>query len=98
MTPDEIALALQRGKLEQACPVCGRWEAAGGHCSKCFRVMGPDDWYPNGDLGRRALARQTAAGQATTPLKRGRGRPGGVSGHDRAPAGPHGWEIGPPPA
>jgi len=67
---------LQRAKLEQACPDCGRWEAAGSYCSGCLRPMGPDDWYRNGDEDRRAVARQQAAGKATTPPKRPRGTQG----------------------
>lgn len=71
MTPDELALAHQRGKLEQSCPDCGRWEAASASCSKCFRAMGPADWYPNGDRTRRGVARQNAPREAQTPLKGG---------------------------
>jgi hypothetical protein len=59
---------LQRGRLEQAC-ACGRWEAAGAYCSGCLRPMTATDWYPNGDLIRRATARQMARSEARTPLK-----------------------------
>jgi hypothetical protein len=45
---------LQAGKLEQMCPDCGRWSAATHYCSWCFRPMGPDDWYRNGDQAQRA--------------------------------------------
>jgi hypothetical protein len=65
--PADVAKKLQDGKLEQACPDCGRWEAAGGYCSGCDRRMGPDDWYPNGLLSRRAVAREVAARKAQTP-------------------------------
>jgi hypothetical protein len=58
---------LQRGRLEQAC-ACGRWEAAGAYCSGCLRPMTATDWYPNGDLIRRAAARQMARQEARTPL------------------------------
>ncbi len=44
---------LSRGLLEQACPDCGRWEAAGATCSWCGRPMTGADWYRNGDLARR---------------------------------------------
>ena len=71
---------LQAGKLEQACPVCGRWEAAGYHCSGCGRPMGPIDWYRNGDKARRAVAHQRAAEIAATRVKRPSGRPRRVSG------------------
>lgn len=30
--------------LEQVCPDCGRREAAGGMCSRCFRAMTAADW------------------------------------------------------
>jgi hypothetical protein len=66
--PADVAKKLQDGKLEQACPDCGRWEAAGSYCSGCDRPMGPDDWYRNGDLTRRAVARQAATEKAQTPL------------------------------
>ena len=67
--------ALQKGKLEQACPDCGVWEAAGFYCSGCERPMGPADWYPNGDPDRRAVAHQKATEKAQTRVKRPRGRP-----------------------
>ena len=59
---------LQRGRLEQACPACGRWEAAGSYCSGCYRPMTAADWYPNGQPERRAAARQMARSEARTPL------------------------------
>uniref|UniRef100_A0A6M3ITY7 Uncharacterized protein n=1 Tax=viral metagenome TaxID=1070528 RepID=A0A6M3ITY7_9ZZZZ len=68
---------LRRGRLEQACPECGRWEAAGAYCSACYRPMGPGDWYRNGDESRRAVAHQKAVEKARTPLKGPRGRPRG---------------------
>jgi hypothetical protein len=67
---------LQRGRLEQACPDCGRWEAAGSYCSGCDRAMGPDDWYPNGSAAGRARARQKAPLAPRTPPK-GRLEPNG---------------------
>ena len=73
--PADVAKKLQDGKLEQACPDCGRWEAAGSYCSGCDRPMGPDDWYGNGDLTRRAVARHAATEKAQTRGKRPRGRP-----------------------
>jgi len=71
--------ALRHGRLEQACPECGRWEAAGAYCSACYRPMGSGDWYRNGDEDRRAVAHQKAVEKASTRVKRPRGRP-------RAPA------------
>jgi predicted Fe-S protein YdhL (DUF1289 family) len=76
MTTD-TADFLRRGRLEQACPDCGVWEAAGAYCTGCYRSMGPDDWYPNGDETRRAVAHQRAAEKAATRVKRPRGRPRG---------------------
>lgn len=76
---------LRAGKLEQTCPTCGRWEAAGRYCTGCGRQTGPADWYPNADLGertRRGAVRdnsQHRAGKSAIPLNRGRGRPGRVS-------------------
>ena len=44
--PVELLRALQDGRLEQTCPRCGRWEAAGWYCSWCFAPMEPArDWY-----------------------------------------------------
>jgi hypothetical protein len=60
---------LQRGRLEQSCP-CGRWEAAGAYCSKCYRPMGSADYYVNGDLKRRGAGRQEPPPSPTTPHKR----------------------------
>ncbi len=71
MTAEEIALAHQRGRLEQSCPACGRWEAAGGYCTACGRPMTAADWYQNGDQARRAVARQVEPRAAQTPLKGG---------------------------
>jgi len=73
--PADVAKKLQDGKLEQACPDCGRWEAAGSYCSGCDRPMGPDDWYGNGDEKRRAVAQDRAGEIAATRVKRPRGRP-----------------------
>lgn len=70
--------ALRMGKLEQSCPDCGRWEAAGLYCTGCRRPMGPLDWYTNGDLTRRSVAREKAAQIASTHVKRPRGRPRAV--------------------
>jgi hypothetical protein len=67
--PGHTADQLQRGRLEQSC-VCGRWEAAGAYCSGCYRSMGPEDWYANGDLTRRGADRQEPRGEATTPHRR----------------------------
>lgn len=71
----DLMVALREGKLEQACPTCGRWEAAGSYCSKCSRPMGPVDWYRNGDQDRRQSDARVAAEKATTPPKAPRGRP-----------------------
>lgn len=82
--PADVAKKLQDGKLEQACPDCGRWEAAGGYCSGCDRRMGSDDWYRNGLLSRRAVARQNAPSKAQTPGKGGPEQSGAAS-HAPAP-------------
>jgi predicted Fe-S protein YdhL (DUF1289 family) len=74
-----VAELFHAGHLEQACPDCGRWEAAGSYCAGCDRPMGPADWYSNGDLERRAVARQKAPQKAQTPLKGRRGRPRAAS-------------------
>lgn len=71
MNAEEIALAHHQGKLEQSCPDCGRWEAAGSYCSGCSRPMTATDWYRNGDATGRAVARQVAPRAAQTPLKAG---------------------------
>jgi len=73
--PADIAERLLARKLEQACPACGVWEAAGAYCTGCTRPMGPDDWYGNGDETRRAVAHQRAAEKARTRVKRAPGRP-----------------------
>lgn len=66
---------LRNSKLEQSCPDCGRWEAAGSYCSGCYRPMTAADWYPNGTKDARAVAHQRAAEIARTRVKRPRGRP-----------------------
>jgi hypothetical protein len=66
---------LAAGRLEQACPDCGRWEAAGAYCSGCRRPMGPADWYPNGTKDGRSVAQERAAEIEATRPKRPRGRP-----------------------
>ncbi len=65
MSPETAAL-LQAGKLEQCCPSCGRWEAAGWACSWCSRPMSEADWYRNGDEAERA-ARMPASAPANPP-------------------------------
>ena len=65
MTP-ETALLLERGKLEQTCRSCGRWEAAHFACSWCGRLTGPDDWYRNGNLAERH-GRMPASAPAEPP-------------------------------
>ena len=77
MIDGQTALLLERGKLEQTCRRCGRWEAAHHHCSWCYAPTGPDDWYRNGDMGERLARRpkdrpenppaEYAAGEATWP-------------------------------
>ncbi len=42
-TPETRKLA-ESGRLSQTCPGCGVVEAAGWHCSACFRPTGPADW------------------------------------------------------
>ena len=44
-------------RLEQTCPACGRWEAAGSFCSWCGRPTGPADWYANNDVEARRAHR-----------------------------------------
>jgi hypothetical protein len=74
------ATPLQAGRLEQTCPACGRWEAAGAYCTGCGRPTGPADWYANGDQAereRRGAVRDTLQARAAkprTPPKQGRGR------------------------
>ena len=43
--PADVASDLVAGRLSQRCPHCGTTEAAGGHCTACFVVTGPDDWF-----------------------------------------------------
>jgi len=70
--------ALRQGHLEQTCPDCHRWEAAGRYCSGCFRRMTEADYYPNQDhverAARGAIVDNAAARAArpATPPKRGR--------------------------
>ncbi|HEX5467077.1 MAG TPA: hypothetical protein VFW92_10440 [Candidatus Limnocylindrales bacterium] len=60
--PDRLLLA---GPLEQTCPDCGRWEAAGSYCSWCGRPMDEADHYRNakgdGDERERSRHRPTTA-------------------------------------
>ena len=72
MTP-ETAFLLERGKLEQTCPSCGRWEAAHFYCSWCQRPSGPEDWYRNGNLAERH-GRMPATPPADPPLEYRNGR------------------------
>ena len=67
------ALLLERGKLEQVCPDCGRWEAATFACSWCQRPTGPEDWYRNGNLAERH-GRMPATPPADPPLEYRNGR------------------------
>jgi hypothetical protein len=91
--PAAIAKSLQGGKLEQACPDCGVWEAAGFYCSGCDRPMGPDDWYRNGDETRRAVAHQKAAAIASTRVKRPRGRRGAALDSSASAATPVAYSL-----
>ena len=59
--PTAVSRALGAGKLEQTCPVCGRWEAAHWYCSWCLRPMCSGDWYRNCDLAERRRRRPTSA-------------------------------------
>jgi hypothetical protein len=59
--------------MEQTCPDCGRWEAAGAYCTFCYRPMTKADYYRNGDKKERlARAPQKPPVIPTTPLHRGR--------------------------
>lgn len=70
MTEADLFDLLQRGKLEQVCPGCGRNEAAGSFCTRCYRPTGPDDWLRNNDKAERD-ARLMAVETPYTPPKRG---------------------------
>lgn len=72
---------LREGHLEQTCPECGRWEAAGAYCSGCWHPMTASDYYQNGDQAERTRrgavrdddeARQKPAGEPRTPVNGGR--------------------------
>ena len=74
LIPDaETARQLERGKLEQTCRSCGRWEAAHFACSWCQRPTGPEDWYRNGNLAERH-GRMPATPPADPPLEYRNGR------------------------
>lgn len=40
---------------EQQCPDCGRREAAGAYCTRCYRKTGPEDWRDLSDGRKQAL-------------------------------------------
>lgn len=65
--PDDVADAVQRGRLEQTCRWCGRWEAAHWHCSWCTSPTGPDDWYANGDASERQSRLPTSPPASVPP-------------------------------
>ncbi len=69
----ETAKQLERGKLEQTCRSCGRWEAAHFYCSWCQRPTGPEDWYRNWNLAERR-ERMPATPPTDPPLEYHRGR------------------------
>ena len=70
-----VSRLFQDGKLEQACPDCGTWEAAHYYCSKCSRPMAEADWYQNGDQTRRQAALAEARKNHPAPSKAAPGRP-----------------------
>lgn len=58
---NEIDDLMRAGKLETTCPDCGRWSAAVWRCSWCYRALGPEHWYRNGDQAQRAARMPTTA-------------------------------------
>lgn len=54
--PAYLCRPLREGKLEQACPACGRTEAAGRYCSGCLHPTGPADWHRPPVSARAAAA------------------------------------------
>jgi hypothetical protein len=54
---------LREGRLSQACPSCGRHEAAGSYCSGCFRPMTAEDWQ-RGDVSEAQIAARRANGRS----------------------------------
>lgn len=66
----DLDARLRGRKLEQSCPNCARWEAAGPYCTGCLRPMLSSDWYRNGDVLKRSLSRQDRGRGARTPAKR----------------------------
>jgi len=58
---------LRDGRLEQCCPTCGRWEAAGPYCTWCSRPSDPMTWYRNADVVRRAAIRWTVPAESFCP-------------------------------
>ena len=56
--PADVAADLVAGRLSQRCPQCGTTEAAGGHCTACFVVTGPADWFRQEASDAQRAARQ----------------------------------------
>jgi hypothetical protein len=75
----------QAGRLEQMCPDCGRWEAAGFVCSWCGRPM-VEVVYGNQDLIERQ-ARMPKTAPTNPP-----------SEYDSPSTWPEGWGPFPRPA
>ena len=65
-TTDAMLLA---GRLEQTCPACGRWEAAGATCSWCSRRMTATDWYENKDGTNERARRMPTTAPADPPTE-----------------------------
>ena len=80
--PPEMAALLAAGKLEQVCPVCWTREAAGWHCTRCLRQMGPDDWR-RGERSEAQKAASSVLGRSkaeTGSYAQGNGAPAAVEG------------------
>jgi len=80
---------LRKGKLEQTCPTCHQWEAAGPYCSRCWAATGPDCWYGNGDQAERMArgaeqdrkADRLPPRTPAAPLKQGRKPRAAIGAH-----------------
>ena len=66
---------MERGKLDQVCPACGLWEAAGSYCTRCLFITGPETYYLKGDVAERQRRQSIAGKIGSPPATRGRGRP-----------------------
>ena len=77
----ETALLLERGKLEQTCPDCGRREGGHPYCSGCFLPLTSADWRPTARteaqkeharrLGHLRAERRSTKAESAPPGPRG---------------------------